>query len=250
MKQVVFLTGATGKVGTQLARYFTKQGAKVIAVSRSVDKLNQLADSCTGGHLVPLQLDLLQPLAVTDAVTFLKTKELSPHVLINAARDIDHLGTPSKLTETRQKWLDGFTLDVVVPFELTMALANQTGSKLESVINLSSMYGVVAQNPALYEDPTVSLTPNYGASKAAAIQLTRDLAVQLANRKIRVNSVSFGGIKGRVDQAFLNRYAKLVPLGRMMEESEVVAPIAYLVSDKSSYLTGQNMIVDGGWTAW
>jgi NAD(P)-dependent dehydrogenase (short-subunit alcohol dehydrogenase family) len=248
--KTMLITGGTGKVGQQLVTYFVDQNWTVITTSRSTSKLQTLKNSLSSKLFHGLEVDLLAVNSIQKIQDYLGVNKLFPNVLVNAARDIDHLGTASHLQNNRSKWLDGFALDVVVPFELSMALSQVPKTKLSSIITISSMYGMVAQNPRLYEQPQLSMTPNYGASKAASIQLTKDLAVQLAAKNIRVNSISFGGIKGRVDEAFLNRYAKLTPLHRMMEESEVIGPVAFLASDESSYLTGQNMVVDGGWTAW
>ena len=111
------------------------------------------------------------------------------------------------------------------------------------------MYGVVAPTPSLYDNFEESSAVHYGVSKAAQIHLTKELAVRLAP-KIRVNCVSFGGIKGRTDENFENRYKNLTPLQRMLEEEDVVGPIDFLVSDNSTNMTGQNIKVDGGWTIW
>ena len=91
---------------------------------------------------------------------------------------------------------------------------------------------------------------HYSVAKAAQVQLTRELAVRLAPKGIRVNGICFGGVEGRADEAFVDRYRQLCPAGRMLRDDEVVGPVDYLVSDASSGMTGHNMMVDGGWTTW
>jgi NAD(P)-dependent dehydrogenase (short-subunit alcohol dehydrogenase family) len=102
----------------------------------------------------------------------------------------------------------------------------------------------------LYDDPVRQSPLQYGVCKAALSHLTKELAVRLAAKNIQVNCVAFGGIEGRVDPAFLARYAALNPMGRMLQENEVAGPIEALLSDGFSAMTGHTMAVDGGWGIW
>ena len=134
-------------------------------------------------------------------------------------------------------WVE-YLLDVVAPYELTMALVQQENSRLQKVVNIGSQYGTVAANPNLYTEPLKQSPLHYGIAKAALAHLTKELAVRLANREIQVNCIAFGGVEGRVDEAFKERYAKLCPIGRMLRDDEVVGPVDMLLSDKCSGITG------------
>jgi len=112
------------------------------------------------------------------------------------------------------------------------------------------MYGIVTATPALYDDPRNMAPMHYGVAKAALIHLTKEMAVRLAPRGVRVNAVSYGGIEGRADEAFAARYKKLAPLERMLRLDEVHAPVEFLLSAGASGMTGHNLVVDGGWTLW
>ena len=101
-----------------------------------------------------------------------------------------------------------------------------------------------------FEDKYKSSPIYYGVSKAAEIHLTKELAARLSDKKIRVNSISFGGFEGRVSKSFKKRYSKMCPLGRMLKPEEVFKPIWFLCSDQSSGATGHNLVIDGGWTIW
>jgi NAD(P)-dependent dehydrogenase (short-subunit alcohol dehydrogenase family) len=147
----------------------------------------------------------------------------------------------------KENWLNEYNLDVAVSYELSMILAKKM--PLEKIINISSIYGVSAFNPYLY-DGEFRPPLQYACAKAALIQLTKCMAVMFANKDIQVNCVSFGGIEGRVDKEFAIRYARLCPQGRMMKENEVVGVVDFLISSNSAYITGQNIVVDGGWTLW
>jgi len=123
-----------------------------------------------------------------------------------------------------------------------------------SVVNVASMYGMVAPDQRLYEaSPAYRNPPAYGAAKAAVLQLTRYAACALAPRGIRVNAVSPGPFPGETvqqDRRFIERLASRVPLGRIGSPEEMIGPVVFLLSDAASYVTGHNLVVDGGWTAW
>ena len=118
-----------------------------------------------------------------------------------------------------------------------------------SVIFFSSIYGLVGPDMRLYEDTDMASPAGYPASKGGLLQLARYLATVLAPR-IRVNTISPGGVWRNQPEAFHQRYVYRTPLGRMATEEDLKGAVAYLASDLSAYVTGQNLGVDGGWTAW
>jgi NAD(P)-dependent dehydrogenase (short-subunit alcohol dehydrogenase family) len=118
-----------------------------------------------------------------------------------------------------------------------------------SIVLFSSIYGMVGPDLSLYEGTTMANPAAYGVSKAGLLQFTRYLATTLAPR-IRVNSLTPGGVWRNQPDAFVNRYVQKTPLGRMATEEDFKGAIAYLCSDLSMYVTGHNLVVDGGWTAW
>ena len=118
-----------------------------------------------------------------------------------------------------------------------------------SVIFISSIYGLVGPDMNLYEGTTMGNPAGYAASKSGLIQLTRYLATVLAPR-VRINSISPGGIERSQPAPFKEKYIERTPLGRMAIEEDLKGVVAYLASDLSAYVTGQNIVVDGGWTAW
>jgi NAD(P)-dependent dehydrogenase (short-subunit alcohol dehydrogenase family) len=134
----------------------------------------------------------------------------------------------------------------VLVHEAREALA---GSGHGSVILFGSIYGLVGPDPALYEGTQLANPVAYGASKGALLQLVRYLATTLAPR-VRVNAISPGGVERGQPDAFRRRYEARTPLGRMATEEDVKGAVAFLASDLSAYVTGQNLVVDGGWTAW
>jgi NAD(P)-dependent dehydrogenase (short-subunit alcohol dehydrogenase family) len=244
------LTGATGKLGRVFAKHFLSDGHYVVVISRSAEKLRKFErDFSQFGALALFEANLTRKDAVAKFCDDLSQKKIYPEILINNARSRASLKIPPSGQVHREKWLNEYLLDVVIPYELTIALSSMPNSCLEIVVNVGSIYGVVAAQQALYKDPKTESPIHYGAAKAALLHLTKELSVRLAP-KIRVNCVSYGGVEGRTSEAFKKRYAKFCPLRRMMREDELIGPIAFLCSEGASYLTGANLLVDGGWTTW
>jgi len=249
--QTILITGATGKIGQCLTRHFRTKGWDVIAVSRNAGRLDTLERESHGqGALHKIDIDLTGESAAVQLATHLSSQGPLPHHLINNARDITNLKLPASGHPNRVQWRQEFELGVVVAHDLTFALAEVAQSRLRSVVNVGSIYGVVAMNPRLYNDPAREAPIHYGVTKAALIHMTKELAVRLAARGIRVNCVSYGGVAGRANEEFRERYAASVPAGTMLDEHDIPGAIDFLTSPSASGITGHNLLVDGGWTAW
>lgn len=241
--RLVVVTGAGGIVGTLLSEAFIAVGDRVAGVGRDATRLAALA-ARLGAAFEPVVGDLSLPGAGGELAGRLAPQ--GPAVVVHAARDSSLLGLGAEGV-TRDQWLANFALEVVAPYELVTALASASGARLRSVVLVGSMYGVVAPTPALYDDFARESAPHYGTGKAALAHLAKELAVRLAPA-VRVNTVSYGGVRGRADAAFEERYARLTPLGRMLDERDVAGPALFLASDAASGITGHNLVVDGGWS--
>lgn len=252
MSRKVLITGATGKFGSIFVKHFLDAGDQVIAVGRSQKALNELmtANPLTGQRLHLLGIDLMSDNVGSLLVEQLSCLGLRPDCLINNARSLDFLKLNDLGKPSPEDFLNEFKLGVLVPYELVMSLVNQPNSSLRAVANVGSIYGVVSPNLKLYDDPDRESSIQYGVTKAALAHLTKELAVRLAIKDIRVNCVAYGGVDGRVDEAFKQRYASLCPAGRMLREKEIVGPIDMLLSDLASGITGHVLMVDGGWSVW
>lgn len=249
----VLLTGATGKMGRTIALGFAAKGWRVAFTARNEAAAVELASACraAGAAAVAFVLcDLTDPGAPSAIAGQLGSQGMLPDVLVNNARNVAFLKAEADGSMSRANWQAELLLDVIVPYELTMALLDAPGAVLKRVINISSMYGITAPNMGLYANGAAGSPINYGVAKAALIHLTKDMAVRLAPRQVQVNAVSYGGVEGRVDAAFLERYSKLCPMGRMLGEAEVFGAIDFLAGPGASGMTGHNLVVDGGWTVW
>ena len=152
--------------------------------------------------------------------------------------------------QTVDTWRRAIEVNLTSVFHLTKSLAAKISSSgAASVINIASIYGVVGPDLNLYEGTSMGNSAAYAASKGGMIQLTRWLSTVLAPA-VRVNCISPGGISRGQPDVFLKRYIDKTPLRRMGIEEDFKGIVAYLSSDMSAYVTGQNFMVDGGWTAW
>jgi NAD(P)-dependent dehydrogenase (short-subunit alcohol dehydrogenase family) len=249
----VLITGATGKLGRAFALGFAAMGASVALTSRSGERAKELEKECLARgapRVVCVQVDLTDHTAASVVTDELAKIDLLPNTLINNAQDSEYLKLDPGGRTSRENWHGELLLGVVLPYELTMMLADLNPTPLKTVINIASMYGVVARNPTLYEHPELESPVNYGVTKAALIHLTKELAVRLAPRKISVNAVSYGGVSGRVGKDFQARYSRFCPSGRMLDDTEVFGAVKFLASGDAAGMTGHNLIVDGGWTIW
>lgn len=245
--ETILMTGGTGLIAKVQVPYFLNQGYKVVITYRNEEKFNAMKHP----NLIGIKIDdLLKDSATDDIVGELEKMKVFPEILINAATD----GSWHKMNEDgfapRECMVKHYIGNVVFPYELSFKLANHPQSRLKKIINISSMYGIVPYNPFLYENPKTQTPLQYGLSKCALIQLSKELAIRFKDKNIMVNTVSYGGVDGRVDDAFKKRFAELTPLKRMMKPEETIPAVNFLVKDTSGYMTGQNIIVDGGRTIW
>ena len=235
-------------MATALVRHLLAKGHRVVVTYRDDAKL---AAAGFSGDIVAVKVpDLLAPGAVEGLVGSVERLDCLPDCLVNNACDLRWQRMDPDGHVPEECFVNHYRINVVVPYELSWRLVNQKHSRLRKIINISSMYGVVPYNPQLYLHPETETPPQYAVAKAALIHLTKDLAIRFRERGVMVNAVSYGGVEGRADNAFKRRFESVTPLKRMMRPEETVPVIDFLLNDESGYMTGQNLIVDGGRTVW
>ena len=261
--RVAVVTGALGNLGPVWAQGLLEAGAIVVGLDLPPATPNaafgQLQSTYGESRLC------LIGASVTDRNALLSARERVlagfgvPHVLVNNA-GIDAPPNPSG---------GGYRLDEI-PFDLnrrifdvnTLGLfqvAQIFGTEMVkagrgSVINIGSLYASVSPDPRFYDhiesDPPFLKPPAYGASKAAVVNLTKYLATAWGPYGVRVNTLSPGGVLGKQDEQFMRKFCDRVPLGRMAVYGDLIGPLQFLASDASAYVTGAELRVDGGFTAW
>jgi len=249
----VLITGGTGVVGRSLAFGFAKRGWEVIVTSRRQERADSLAkelNKITTHENYGLSWEGNIDSPPTDLTNLLHEKALQPHCLINNARSQENLELNIDGQPTISNWFQEFHLGVVVAYELAMQLTAEMPCRLENIINIASIYGIVASNRNLYSDNVIQSSIHYGVCKAALIHLTKELSVRMAKKGINVNAISYGGVEGRVGKDFLERYKNLCPQGRMLAEEDIAGPALFLSSPEAKGITGHNLVVDGGWSVW
>lgn len=251
MSETILITGGTGKFGRQFVLHFAQRGWNVIFTSTSLSKGQEfIAEQKLPSNVVVLESDLMLDGAAEELVGHIQASGVSINHLVNNARSLSTLKINENGHTSRRNFQAEYLMDVIVPYELSMALSDVQPDALKTITNIGSQYGLVAANPSLYEDHPRQSPIHYGVAKAALAHLTKELAVRLADKKIRVNCVAYGGVEGRVDEAFKERYAALTPSRRMLSESELAWPLEVLIQDGCSAVTGQTLVADGGWSLW
>ena len=251
MSQTILITGGTGKFGRKFVEHFVRKQWQVLFTSTSDARAQDfMADLGQPDNAAAIITDLTVPTSATDLIQSIKDRGYAVNHLVNNARSLSSLETDSLGQTSRENFLSEYLMDVVVPYELSIGLFNAQPDQLRTITNIGSQYGVVAANPHLYDNYPKQSPIHYGVAKAALGHLTKELAVRMAGEGIRVNCIAFGGVEGRVDEAFKARYAELTPSRRMLSESEIVGPLDFLVQDSSSSVTGQTLVADGGWSIW
>lgn len=240
--RVAIVTGASSGLGEGFARTLAEAGATVHAAARRIDRLEALAAEVPG--IVPVACDVTDPAARRDLVE--RASSVGPiDVLVNNA---GRPGPPDALAESDEEFTSLLELNLTAGFHLAVGVVDSLpDGHRSSIVNVSSVVGLVSTAPIG--------GAGYAASKAAVIGLTRELAGQWGRRGVRVNALVPGWFDTEMtDGLFTNeKSATWVRRGTMLNRGgatgEVDAPLLFLASDASSYMTGQVLVVDGGWTA-
>ena len=254
--RVIVITGAAGLLGSEYADGFCQAGGNVVLADKNFEKCKKLAaklEKKYGVKPLPIKLDVTNPNSIKKMVAHITKKFSKIDVLINNAI-YPEIG---KIKETK---IEDFPLDVWkkgIDVNLSgMFLCSQQIGKIMKkqkngvIINISSIYGIKGPDQRIYGKTKIIKSALYATTKGAVINFTKYLASYWNRTGIRVNTLSLGGVEENQDQNFKKKYSDKTMIGRMAKKDEYVGALLFLSSDASSYMTGSNLVIDGGWSAW
>ena len=255
--RVALITGGGGHIGAAMCEALAELGAAIVVLDMAQESCTDVArrvHETYGVETLPLVIDLTDEKAVRSVPRRALDRFGRLDILVNCAA----LGGASELKgwvtpfpeQSTDTWRLALEVNLTAAFVLVQACAEAlVASGHGSVINIGSIYGLVGPDMRLYESTPLGNPAAYAASKGGLLQLTRWLATVLAP-KVRVNAISPGGVWRNQPEAFHKRYVARTPLRRMATEEDLKGAVSYLASDLSAYVTGHNLVVDGGWTVW
>ncbi len=255
--RVVLITGGAGHIGRAMADAVAELGASVAIVDIDETSCMETSAGLSRKYDVPsagFAVDMAEENDVCALPSAVVGQLGGLDVLVNCAAfvgttNLEGWAVPFE-DQTADTWRKAMEVNLTSVFNLSKAAAPLLKTSGHgSIINISSIYGVYAPDLRLYDDLSMGNPAAYAASKGGLIQLTRWCSTVLAP-DIRVNTITPGGVFRDQDERFVDRYVKRTPLQRMATEEDFKGAVCYLASDLSAYVTGQNLIIDGGWGVW
>ena len=246
--KVAMVTGSVGQLGRRYCRILATEGAVVWVTDLDKGACQEVVDTLPGAHHA-LALDVTDPDSVQGAMQEIERVSGRLDILINNAG----IGVFEPFEERRfEDFMRVLTVNTGGTFLCIQQAVRLMKKKATqgSIVNIGSIYGVVSSDPRIYTDCNRMNSECYSASKAGIIMLTRYFAAHLAKEGIRVNCISPGGIFNKQGDDFVDHYSQGVPMARMGTEDELSGAVVFLSSAESSYMTGQNLIIDGGRLSW
>ena len=264
--RVAVVTGGVGLLGAEFCRTLAEAGAAVAVVDLNASASQQIADTLTkNGHRA---ISITADITSLDSVKVMVEKTVSTFgrldILVNSAA-LDPKFDPDAIQKgiapgafedyPLEQWNAAMNVNLTGTFLVTQACVKQmlAQGKKGSIINICSTYGLNGPDQGIYikDGERVAYKPvYYTVTKAGVMGFTKYLAAYYAGTEIRVNALTPGGVFNGHEDYFVKNYSAKTMLGRMANKDEMNGALLFLASDASSYMTGNNLVVDGGWTAW
>lgn len=259
--KTAIVTGGAGLIGKMQCKALSDFGANVVVCDIDLEKSEKIASELNKNSFATT-LDVTKEESITRVKNAVLSKTKSIDILVNNAAINDIFSNDSSILE--QSMFENYSLDLwekslKVNLTGTFLCCKIFGSEMAkqkkgSIINVASTYGIVGPDQSIYKNENGEhmffKSPSYPAGKGAIVNFTRYLAAFWGNKGVRVNTLSPGGVENGQDSYFIKNYSQKTMLGRMAKPEDYMGAIVFLASDASLYVTGANLIVDGGWTAW
>lgn len=254
--KVVLITGGTGLIGKPMSLALAHAGATLCIASRDLTSCTEFAEGllAAGYSAKAFRVDLSQEESINSLVSAVITETGKIDVLVNNA--VSREGFSNLETISKEEWETAQLINSTGLMLLTQAvLANMQQRKSGNIINIGSIQGTVGPNFPVYGNTGMTSPVNYTYDKWALVGFTKWIANYYGRFGIRCNCLSPGGYGPGVlssygENEFTKNYKQLTPLGRFANDDDITGPIVFLASDASSFVTGHNLLVDGGWTSW
>ena len=259
--KTTIVTGALGLIGKEHCKALSEAGANIVVADIDEVKCSEFAKTLSTESL-GVYLDVTNPESVKNLRDKILNKFGHIDVLVNNAAINDMFENPKAASEQSkfenyplELWQKSVDVNLTGVFLCSQILGSEMAKqKSGSIINIASTYGITAPDQSLYikRDGTQSFfkPPAYSATKGAVIMFTKYLAAYWGKDGVRVNTLTPGGVENNQDEFFIEKYSAKTPLGRMANPSDYKGALIFLASSASNYMTGANLVVDGGWTCW
>jgi len=259
--KTIILTGSAGRLGTNFSNVLSSVGADVILVDID-DKKNQKLEKEITDKFNTRSCAYSVDITKKSELVRLRKKIIKDYGkidgLVNNAFFSPRLDVKRSATKFEQYPLDLWNEAVTVNITSIFLCCQEFGQIMEkqktggSIVNISSIYGINGADQRIYGKSNLNSPPSYAATKGALVNFTRYLAAYWHRKNIRVNTMTLGGVldKSYMSKEFIKNYSEKTILGRMANSDEYNGALVFLLSDASSYMTGANLILDGGWSAW
>ena len=259
--KTAIVTGACGLIGRQHCTALAQAGANVVVADLNTEACTAITGGLPGGPHLPLAVNVTDPESLTAARDQIIARFGHIDVLVNNAAINDMFENPALAADLSKfenfplsTWQKSLEVNVTGIFLAAQVFGTPMAVQGHgSIINVASTYGIVGPDQSIYVnqqgEQTFFKSPSYPATKGAVISFTRYLAAYWGKRGVRVNTLSPGGVENSQDAFFVQQYSAKTPLGRMAAATDYQGAVVFLASDASAYMTGANLVVDGGWTA-
>lgn len=259
--KVSIVTGALGLIGKHHCYALSEAGSNVVVADLNGEQCIEFA-KILPTKSIGVSLDVTDKNSIKSLIDIVLKEFGQIDVLVNNAAINDMFENPITAGELSkfenyplEMWQKSIDVNLTGVFLCSQIIGSEMAKrKSGSIINVASTYGMVAPDQSLYQKPDGKQdfykSPSYPATKSAILNFTRYLASYWGKDGVRVNTLTPGGVENNQDEFFINNYSKKTMLGRMAKPEDYKGAIVFLASDASAYMTGANLVVDGGWTAW
>lgn len=250
--KTTWVIGGAGYLGQSIVRFLLSKNHQVLCADlpgKSQELANRLPDK---NPIIPLDLDASEE----DQILEFIRKNVREYGIPDGLVILTYGAAGKSFNDLdAESFNKASHLGITSTFLLARGIGNEMEKKGRgSIVLFSSMYGAVSPDPRVYDSPMEPNPIEYGIGKAGIVQMTKYLAVHWAKKGIRCNCISPGPFPNKAVQKthpeFMDRLSDKVPMGRVGQPDEIAGPVHFFLSDDSSYITGQNLLVDGGWTIW